>query len=154
MDNISSPTANQLSSIQDNTLASVLSTSRLTRMTVSANRFQNSYNIDEMFSDLKKGIWSELSTKKSIDGYRRNLQKSYVERMTGMLETSGSTISMGGAMSMGADPKKTDITSVVRAHLIALRNEINAASPAFTDNMSKYHLQDVSERIKRALDPK
>ena len=154
LDKISSPTANQLSSIQDNTLGNVLSASRLSRMVTSSNRFQNSYNIDELFADLKKGIWSELSTKKSIDGYRRNLQKSYVERMTGMLASAGSGISMGGAISMGPDPKKTDINSVVRAHLISLRNEINAATPSFTDNMSKYHLQDVSDRIKRALDPK
>jgi hypothetical protein len=156
LDKISSPTANQLSSIQDNTLGNVLSASRLSRMVTSSNRFQNSYNIDELFADLKKGIWSELSTKKSIDGYRRNLQKSYVERMTGMLASAGSgiSISMGGAIGMGPDPKKTDINSVVRAHLISLRNEINAATPSFTDNMSKYHLQDVSDRIKRALDPK
>jgi hypothetical protein len=155
LDKISSPTSNQLSSIQDNTLGNVLSSSRLSRMVTSSSRFQNSYNIDELFADLKKGIWSELGTKKSIDGYRRNLQKSYVERMTGMLASAGSGISIGGgAISMGPDLKKTDINSVVRAHLIVLRNEINAATPAFTDNMSKYHLQDVSERIKRALDPK
>jgi hypothetical protein len=156
LDKISSPTSNILSSIQDNTLGSVLSSSRLSRMVTSASRFQNSYNIDELFTDLKKGIWSELATKKSIDAYRRNLQKSYVERMTGMLVSAGSSVSigMGGAISMGPDSKKNDINSVVRAHLTVLRNEINAATPAITDNMSKYHLQDVSDRIKRALDPK
>jgi hypothetical protein len=156
LDKISSPTSNIVSSIQDNTLGSVLSSARLSRMVTSASRFQNSYNIDELFIDLKKGIWSELATKKSIDAYRRNLQKSYVERMTGMLVSAGSgvSISMGGAISMGPDSKKNDINSVVRAHLTALRNEINAATPAITDNMSKYHLQDVSDRIKRALDPK
>jgi hypothetical protein len=61
---------------------------------------------------------------------------------------------MGGGMSMGPDPKKTDIISVVRAHLTSLRNEINLSTSATQDNMSKYHLQDVAERIKRALDPK
>jgi hypothetical protein len=155
LDKISSPTADQLGSIQDNTLSNVLSSSRLTRMTTASNRFANAYSIDELFTDLKKGIWSELATKKSIDGRRRNLQKSYVERMTSMLGTSGNSISISmGGISQGPDPKKTDITSVVRAHLISLKNEINAAAVAMPDNMSKYHLQDVSERIKRALDPK
>ena len=155
LDKISSPTADQLGSIQDNTLGNVLSSARLTRMTTASNRFPNAYSIDELFTDLKKGIWSELATKKSIEGRRRNLQKSYVERMTAMLGNGGNTIniSMGG-VSQGPDPKKTDITSVVRAHLISLKNEINAAAVAMPDNMSKYHLQDVSERIKRALDPK
>jgi hypothetical protein len=42
----------------------------------------------------------------------------------------------------------------VRAQLSSLRAEALAAAAGSTDNMSKYHLQDVAERIKRALDPK
>ncbi|MEN9371642.1 MAG: hypothetical protein RLZZ390_120 [Bacteroidota bacterium] len=158
LDKISSPTGDQLGSLQDNTLGSLLSAGRLTRMTTSSKRFPNSYDIAEMFSDLKKGIFSELSSKKAIDGYRRNLQKSYVDRMSALLGNApaagGITISMGGAISAGPDPKKTDVTSVVRAHLSSLRSEIQATIPATTDTMSKYHLMDLSERIKTALDPK
>jgi hypothetical protein len=99
-----------------------------------------------------------LSSKKAIDGYRRSLQKSYVDRMSALLgnapATGGITVSLGGAISTGPDPKKTDVTSVVRAHLSSLRSEIQAALPATTDTMSKYHLMDISERIKDALDPK
>ncbi|MEY3376418.1 MAG: hypothetical protein RL463_728, partial [Bacteroidota bacterium] len=117
LDKISSPTGDQLGSLQDNTLGSLLSAGRLTRMTTSSKRFPNSYDIAEMFSDLKKGIFSELSSKKAIDGYRRNLQKSYVDRMSALLGNApaagGITISMGGAISAGPDPKKTDVTSVV-----------------------------------------
>lgn len=158
LDKISSPTSDQLSSLQDNALASILSSARLTRMTTASKRFPNSYDIVELFTDLKKGIFSELSSKKAIDGYRRNLQKSYVERMSALLgnapTSGGITISMGGAVSAGPDPKKTDVTSVVRAQLASLRTEIQAAIPATTDNMSKYHLMDLSERIKKTLDPK
>lgn len=57
-------------------------------------------------------------------------------------------------ISFGPDPKNTDITSVVRAHLNSLRNEIQGAITSMPDNMSKYHLQDVAQRIKNALDPK
>jgi hypothetical protein len=158
LDKISSPTGDQLGSLQDNALGSVLSASRLTRMTTASKRFPNSYDIAELFTDMKKGIFSELSSKKAIDGYRRSLQKSYVDRMSALLgnasATGGITISMGGAVSAGPDPKKTDVTSVVRAHLSSLRSEIQAALPATTDTMSKYHLMDISERIKDALDPK
>jgi hypothetical protein len=158
LDKISSPTGDQLGSLQDNTLGSLLSAGRLTRMTTSSKRFPNSYDIAELFSDLKKGIFSELSSKKAIDGYRRNLQKSYVDRMSALIGNApaggGITISIGGAVSAGPDPKKTDVTSVVRAHLAALRSEIQATIPATTDTMSKYHLMDLSERIKTALDPK
>jgi hypothetical protein len=157
LDKISSPTSDLLGSIQDNTLGSILSTARLNRMTNSANRFTNTYTIDELFTDLKKGIWSELAAKKKIDGHRRNLQKAYAERMISLLGNNaggGLTLSMGGAMSMGTDAKKTDVSSVVRAHLSSLRSEIQAAAPSMPDAMSKYHLQDVANRIKNALDPK
>jgi len=156
LDKINSPAGDQLGSLQDNTLASILSASRLTRMATSSNRFANAYGVDELLTDLKKGIWSELPARKKIDGYRRNLQKSYVERMISLLGGGGAslTISMGGAISSGPDPKKTDVTSVVRAQLSSLRSEALAAAAGSTDNMSKYHLQDVAERIKRALDPK
>lgn len=159
LDKISSPTADQLGSLQDNALGSVLSASRLTRMTTASKRFPNSYDIAELFTDMKKGIFSELSSKKAIDGYRRSLQKSYVDRMSTLLGNApaggGINIAVGFPMSSpGPDPKKTDVTSVVRAHLSSLRSEIQAALPATTDTMSKYHLMDLSERIKDALDPK
>jgi hypothetical protein len=53
-----------------------------------------------------------------------------------------------------ADPKKSDVISLARAHLVQLQSEINGALPATTDKMSRYHLQDVSARIKQALEPK
>ncbi|MEY3432796.1 MAG: hypothetical protein RL131_732, partial [Bacteroidota bacterium] len=156
LDKISSPTSDQLGSLQDNALASILSSARLTRMTTSANRYADAYSIAELFTDLKKGVWSELAGGKKIDGYRRNLQKSYVERMIALLGNTGSsvTISLGGGISSGPDPKKTDIMSTVRAHLSSLRNEVLAASATASDSMTKYHLQDVADRIKRALEPK
>jgi hypothetical protein len=55
---------------------------------------------------------------------------------------------------IGPDPKKSDIVSVVKAHLNALKTEINAATSLIPDNMSRYHLLDMSDRIKKALDPK
>ncbi len=157
LDNISSPNADQLGNIQDNTLGSLLSVSRMTRLSISANRFKGSYTIDEFVNDLKNGIWSELTSKKKIDGYRRSLQKSYVERMVILLNGSNNSISISfgsGSSMIGPDPKKSDIVSVVKAHLNALKTEINAATILIPDNMSRYHLLDMSDRIKKALDPK
>jgi hypothetical protein len=55
---------------------------------------------------------------------------------------------------MVADPKKSDVISLSRAHLVALKSEITAALPGTTDKMSRYHLQDVLVRINQGLDPK
>jgi hypothetical protein len=49
--------------------------------------------------------------------------------------------------------KNTDIPSIARAQLVDLRTEILAAIPRTADKLSKYHLQDVAERIKEALNP-
>jgi hypothetical protein len=123
-------------------------------MITAGNRFENTYSIDEFFTDLKKGIWSEIPARKKIDNYRRNLQKSYVERMIALMNPSASSVIVSGFnISFGPDPKKSDISSMVRAHLTSLRNEMVSAAPAYADNMSRYHLQDLSERIKQALNP-
>jgi hypothetical protein len=155
LNRINSPVFEQISSVQDNALGSILSSARLGRMITSNNRFDNAYTMEELFSDLKKGIWSELPARKKIDNYRRNLQKSYVERMIALM-TPTAPIQLGGGitLSFGPDVKKTDISSMVRAHLSALRSEIVTAAPLIPDTMSRYHLQDLAERIKSALDPK
>ncbi|MBM3445795.1 MAG: zinc-dependent metalloprotease [Bacteroidetes bacterium] len=155
LNKINSPVSDQLSTIQDNVLASVLSASRLTKMAVHANRFPNAYTVDELLNDMEKNILSEWTAKKSIDGHRRNLQKSYVERMIALLGTNAASPAMGGfTVSTSVDSKKTDVYSVVRGHLNAMKNASQAAASVATDNMTKYHLQDITERIKRALEPK
>jgi len=155
LNKINSPVSDQLSTIQDNVLGSVLSASRLTKMAVHANRFPNAYTVDELLNDMEKNILSEWTAKKSIDGHRRNLQKSYVERMIALLGTNAASPAMGGfTVSTSVDSKKTDVYSVVRGHLNAMKNASQAAASVATDNMTKYHLQDITERIKRALEPK
>jgi hypothetical protein len=157
LNKFSSPVGDQVSSLQDNVLSSLLSSARLGRFATMANRYSNSYDIDEYFTDLKKGIFSELATHSKIDNNRRNLQKSYVERMIAILNpsaSSGATLSMGFGMSAGPDLRKTDVSSVTRAHLVQLKSELSGSANAFSDKMSKYHVQDLTERIRQALDPK
>lgn len=149
--------------IQTNALNSLLDVQRLYRLVASANRFGNSaYSIDEMMEDVRKGVWSELSSKKPIDTYRRNLQKNYAEKLIDIITPApAATIAIFGAprgLNLGnimpTTTRNTDVTSVAKAQLKSLQSEINAAIPGTTDKMSKYHLQDVADRIKKALDPK
>jgi hypothetical protein len=159
LDKISSPTTDRVASLQDNMLGSLLSTSRLMRIINAHNRETSGYRIDEYVEDLKLAVWSELATKKPIDTYRRNLQKSFVERLSNLINpgsSSGSTRTGGIVISIGpmTDPAKTDIVSVAKGTLRSLKTEINSALPSYTDKMSRYHLQDVAERIEKALSTK
>ncbi len=112
-----------------------------------------------MFNDLKKGVFSELKSKRPIDSYRRRLQKSYVDKLSSMINSGGTsnvfTISLGGPSAFSSvDISRSDIPSIARAQLVALKNELNTAIPVTTDKMSKIHLLDLQQRIKDALDPK
>lgn len=117
------------------------------------------YTLTDLMNDLRLSIWSELAAKKPIDVYRRNLQKSFVERIGGIVNPpapppsstfGGITISFGPSI----DAKKSDIISVMKGTLRQLKAEISAALPTVTDRMTRYHLQDVNERITAILDPK
>jgi hypothetical protein len=153
----------QLRGIQEATLNSIYDYSRMQRLIETSATNANGYSLDEMFTDVRAGVWSELRSKKSIDVYRRNLQKVHVEKMIALLNPTGpapvgfsfnSPFFPAPPASPIADPKKSDVISVTRAHLSALRSEITAALPGTTDKMSRYHLQDVVVRINQALDPK
>lgn len=145
-------------SYQTSAINSLLDGQRLFRLVAAANRYGNTtYNIIEMIADLHKGIFSELSSNKPIDGYRRNIQKVYVEKLIDIVDpTPTITISLGGGFGGPApvNVKYTDVVSVAKGELKALQSEINAASNRSSDKISKYHLQDLADRIKKGLDPK
>jgi Met-zincin/Domain of unknown function (DUF5117)/Domain of unknown function (DUF5118) len=148
-----------ISRIQESSLNNLFATDRLQRLIETQAKFSAQYGLDEMFTDVRSSIWSELRTRSSINNYRRNLQKVFVEKMIATLNP-GPTIAFSGFSFRGTvipnavDPRKTDIISVTRGHLLALRDEIKSAQFMYTDKMSKYHLQDCLFRIEKALDPK
>jgi hypothetical protein len=111
-------------------------------------------------SDLRTGIMAEVKTRKAIDIYRRNLQKTFVEKAISFLNPGTASvmyIPQGAAYGFDTkivDLKKTDLPSIARGHLEAMKSEIKLAIPLTTDKLSKYHLQDLLQRIENALDPK
>jgi hypothetical protein len=112
-----------------------------------------------MVTDLEKGIWNELNTpQEAIDPFRRNLQKQYADIMISLMNPSQPTLPAGLPRGLiilfGPDIKNTDIPSIARGHLTALRNRILTATNASQDKVSKYHLLDIAERIRQALTPK
>jgi hypothetical protein len=157
LEKISAPTSDRISTLQDNFLGTLLSSGRFQRLISSYNRDENSYRIDEYLDDLKRGIWSELPGHKPLDNYRRNLQKSFVERLGAMVSPPATPGGGGGILIFFGptiDPKKSDIISVAKGTLRSLKSEIASALPGYSDKMSRYHLQDVSERIERILNPR
>lgn len=161
LDKFSNPISTEnVGQVQIGILNSLFSAARLNRLSLCANRFgaDSTYAVDDMMSDVKKGVWSELTSKKPIDNFRRNLQKAYVEALITVLNPAPAPNLQGlppqFAALFNTNVKNTDVPSIVRAHLTTLRSDILAAIPGTTDKLSKYHLQDLAERIRKALDPK
>ncbi|MDR0385864.1 MAG: zinc-dependent metalloprotease [Prevotellaceae bacterium] len=93
------------------------------------------YPVLEFMDDLKKSVWRELFTGGFIDICRRNLQKTYIENALNSLEAVNS-----------------DVSSLMRAHLLSLRNDIKKAIRS-QKGLSQYHLQDILQRIDDTLNP-
>jgi hypothetical protein len=155
-------TADPLASAQEGALAGLLTLDRLNRMQYCADRFgaDKAYSALEMMNDLQSDLFSELKSNKAIDNYRRMLQKSYVDKLNSLLNppTTTITVTFGGGgfnnpYASGAN-SRSDVYSIARAQLTQLRSQVAAAAATNPDRMSKIHLQDLAEKIKRALDPK
>ncbi|HXB34790.1 MAG TPA: zinc-dependent metalloprotease [Puia sp.] len=159
LNKISSPSwGDQVGGIQTGVLSSLLSASRLNVLIETEGRYgdANVYTVEDLLSDAHKGIWKELVTHQTVTMRRRNLQKTYVESLIAILSPAAapSGLPPGLALFFGPNTRNTDLPSIARAELSELRTQIQASLPLMTDRLSKYHLQDLVERIRRALEPK
>ncbi|MDE3248889.1 MAG: zinc-dependent metalloprotease, partial [Bacteroidota bacterium] len=147
-----------IGSRMESVLNALLSNNRMVKLIYAENALgDKAYTLSDLMSDLQKNVWTELGTHKPIDVYRRNLQKAFVERFSAIINppAPASTNFGGIVISFGiSDVKKTDIVSLAKGTLRSLKAQIAAALPATTDKMSKYHLQDMAERIERILNPR
>jgi hypothetical protein len=141
-----------IKSTQDRTLSSLLSFDRLARLVETSSLNKGNYSVDELMSDLKRGIFSELKSNAPIDIYRRNLQKSYVENLIVCLDLDKKA--MARASRATVKVSETDIPSIARGQLSELKSQLKAASVISTDRLSKFHMIDLIARIDSAFRPK
>jgi hypothetical protein len=147
-----------ISNVQNGALNRLLGTTTWNKLfRYEAQDPSNAYTATEMLNDLRKGIWSELNTHQSIEIYRRNLQKAYVEGLNRVINPDPNTglvlIAFGAPQQPTMNPKTTDAVSIAKAQLRTLASEIRAALPLYKDANSRAHLQDVLDRITEALNP-
>jgi hypothetical protein len=111
-------------------------------------------------TELRNGIFSELKSNAPIDIYRRNLQKVFIDKVTGLLTpgtASVRSVPVGvtyGFNSRTVNLNQTDLPSIARGQLISLKSSIKIATIQSTDRLTKLHLLDLVARIDKSLDPK
>ncbi len=135
-----------IKTLQVGTLNSLLSTDRAARLMEASSQGNKYYSLDDLYTGLKSGIFSELRSGSSIDIFRRNLQKAFVSNLTKQLNAN--------ALPGRPDYNQTDLSSIIRGTLVSLKSELNSASSRMSDKVSKYHVQDLVARINDALEKK
>ena len=119
-----------------NTLLNVKTLKRMIDAEIIETEF---YAVSDMLRTLRKGVFSETKKTQNVDLFRRNLQKSFIDRM-GILMNDSST-------------KNTDISSIVRGELVTLKYIISIASKRAISTMTKYHYRDCIHKIETLLNP-
>ncbi|MBT8183288.1 MAG: zinc-dependent metalloprotease [Eudoraea sp.] len=143
--------------MQVRTLNNILSLGKMARLIENETlNGSDAYTLRNMTRDLRTGIWSELNSGRTIDTYRRNLQKAHVDRLA-YLMTAGNqkkrSNSGGYQKSTAVNTSQSDIRSLARAELKTLQRNARNAIGRTSDPMSRYHLQDVVERVDMILEP-
>ncbi|MEZ7495675.1 zinc-dependent metalloprotease [Leeuwenhoekiella aequorea] len=135
---------------QVRTLENVLDFGRMGRMIENETlNGKDAYTLTQLMTDLRTGIFSELTNGKKIDTYRRNLQRAYIERLDYLL-----TKDQTGRNATDVKVSQSDIRAISRAELNTLKRLVATAATRTGDTLSRYHLQDLKERIDLILDPR
>lgn len=143
--------------VQTRTLNNLLDFGRMSRLMENEEvNGSNGYGLLEMMNDLRSGLFSELKRGQKIDRYRRNLQRAYIERLEFIMNNEQPKLparvrAFAGQSSV--DVSQSDIRPIVRAQLKTLLRDVTRASNRTSDEMTKYHLNDLKERIDDILNP-
>ena len=142
----------RIRSLQSSYLNRILDFGRMARMieNEALNR-SNAYSLNEMMSDLKDGIWSELERGKIIDVYRRNLQRSYISRLAYIMKNDQPSRPGWEDYITNVTVDVSDIRSITMGSLTELKKDLKKASKKYSDKNSKSHLNYCISMIDDAL---
>lgn len=156
LNKIANPVSNErVQNVQSNVLKSLLDKNRLYRLTTSQVRFgASTYAMHDMMEDLRKGLFTELSSHSNTDVFRRNIQKTYVAALGDLIDPPANPTPAGFSMLPTSDVKNTDVVSEAKSQLKKLAASIAANKSSFSDATTVSHFDDLQDRIKQILDPK
>ncbi len=147
-----------IGAVQSKTLERILSKATIDKLS-RTEQFggQGAYTPADLFAGLRKGIWSELTSGRTPDIYRRNLQKNYVKSLIAMTDKPAAASPAGaGAALMAPSSSPTtpsDAAAIARTQLTDLSRDIKRAAAA-SAGIAKAHYQNLAAIIDEALDNK
>ena len=143
-------------------LNALLSPHRLERLVEQhAMNGDDAYGPAEMLDDLRSSIWKELGQSNSVDTYRRNLQRAYLDRMEYLLteaEANAGNPPADYRPDVGMENLRTtfhvqqsDIRPLVLEQLRELKSEVENALRSTDERYTRTHLEYVAKRIDNVI---
>lgn len=128
-----------ISRSQDRVLNYLLNTSTISKLAVNEAMYgEKAYRLIDYFNDIDAAIWTELRQEKTIDLYKRNLQRSYVEALITLSNKSGKEYRDAGPI---AKNKLTEIHAIIKK-----------SKRKIDDPMSQYHLKFLENRLAEVIE--
>ncbi len=132
---------NRIRAAQSSLMTALLQTGRLERLVEQAAVDRSTYTVLQFLTDLRQGLWSDLSTPATpIDVFRRNVQRVHLDVIDTRLN--------------GAEEPSDEVRALLKGELRAIDQQIARALPAITDVATRRHLQDARDTIAASLDPR
>lgn len=136
----------RIRSMQERFMDRLLDADRIERLIeAEAVHGPQSYTLREMIEGLYRAVWIELESGESIDPFRRNLQRTWIDRASSRLDSDRLILFERAGAS--------DLRPLFRNQLIDLREALRSALREPPDEMTRLHLQDLFEEVSRLLDP-
>lgn len=121
-------------------LNSLLGSETLRRITESEAMYADqTYRMIDYLNDLDDAMWTELRTNDVIDVYRRNLQRSYVDKLIDLRNPAKQ------------NREFRDVGPILHGKLVEIRDRIKRNIPKVKDPMTLYHLKFVQEKLDKAI---
>ena len=113
-----------------------------------ATQPDDAYPLVEFLDDLREAVWGELDDAPAINGYRRALQRAYLERAEDLMTEQPTDSGPGGAPNL----TRSDTRPLLRAQLVELKDDVESAARRIRHRVSRAHLADVVNRIDSILE--
>lgn len=142
---------------QASVLNNLLDAQRIARLIEYETRTGNTYSPFEFLDDVRGAVWTELAGNNTINVYRRNLQRAYIERMEHLMNEELPSMSAQYREYMGwtpVDVSQSDIRPLVRDQLETLQRDISRTRNRVNDRATRVHLADAEQRIEDILNPR
>jgi hypothetical protein len=131
-------------------LNSLLDPRRLVRMSeMEVLQPEDAWPLAQYLPAVRSAVFGDLATVSAIDGYRRALQRSFLERVEYLMTEEPPSNPFFGP---GVDVSRSDVRPLLRDELRALRDAAERGEARVRHEMTRVHLADLVARIDEILE--